>query len=49
VEVEHDDGLKLLGIVKVDDCNDVNPPTFSLLYFDLIHILEYLLQRMLSD
>src|SRR5918911_862314 len=35
VEVEYDDGLKLLGIVKVDDCNDVNPPTFSLLYFDL--------------
>src|SRR6187200_724536 len=35
VEVEHDDRLELLGIVKVDDNNDVNPPPFSLLYFDL--------------
>jgi DNA polymerase elongation subunit (family B) len=35
VEVEHD-GLELLDIVKVDDDNnDVNPPPFSLLYFDL--------------
>jgi len=35
VEVEYDDGLKLLGIVKIDDGNDVKPPPFSLLYFDL--------------
>ena len=36
VEVEYDDDrLKLLDIVKVDDCNGVNPPPFSLLYFDL--------------
>src|SRR5919199_4778560 len=35
VKVEYDDGLKLLGIVKLDDCNDVNSPHFSLLYFDL--------------
>jgi DNA polymerase elongation subunit (family B) len=34
VEVKYD-GLKLLDIVKVDDENDVNPPTFSMLYFDL--------------
>jgi DNA polymerase elongation subunit (family B) len=34
VKVEYD-GLKLLEIVKVDDEDDVNPPTFSLLYFDL--------------
>jgi DNA polymerase elongation subunit (family B) len=36
VEVEYDaDGLKLLGISKVDDATDVKPPPFSLLYFDL--------------
>jgi DNA polymerase elongation subunit (family B) len=38
VEVEYDDDddrLKLLDIGKVDDCNGVNPPPFSLLYFDL--------------
>ena len=36
VEVEYDvDGLKLLGICKVDDANDVKPPPFSILYFDL--------------
>ncbi|HJT49972.1 MAG TPA: DNA polymerase domain-containing protein [Nitrososphaeraceae archaeon] len=35
VEVKYDDRLKLLEIVKVDDENDVNPPPFSLLYFDL--------------
>jgi DNA polymerase elongation subunit (family B) len=35
VEVEYDDGLKLLGIGRVDDCNDVHPPPFILLYFDL--------------
>jgi DNA polymerase elongation subunit (family B) len=35
VKVEYDDRLKLLGIVKLDEYNDVNPPPFSLLYFDL--------------
>jgi len=34
VKVEHD-GSKLLKIVKVDDEEDVDPPPFSLLYFDL--------------
>src|SRR5919205_1178128 len=36
VEVEYDaDRLKLLGISKVDDANDVKPPPFSILYFDI--------------
>ncbi|MDQ3903132.1 MAG: hypothetical protein M3247_05795 [Thermoproteota archaeon] len=35
VEVEYDDRSKVLGIVKIDDENDVHPPPFSLLYFDL--------------
>jgi DNA polymerase elongation subunit (family B) len=35
VEVEYDDRSKLLEVVKVDDCNDVHPPPFILLYFDL--------------
>ena len=35
VKVEYDDSSKLLGVVKVDDEDDVNPPPFSLLYFDL--------------
>jgi DNA polymerase elongation subunit (family B) len=34
VKVEYD-GSKLLEVVKVDDEDDVNPPPFSLLYFDL--------------
>jgi DNA polymerase elongation subunit (family B) len=34
VKVEYDNS-RLHGIVKVDDGNDVNPPPFSLLYFDL--------------
>jgi DNA polymerase elongation subunit (family B) len=34
VEVEYD-GSRLLGAVKIDDENDVNPPPFSMLYFDL--------------
>ena len=34
VEVEYD-GSRLLQAVKVDDENDVHPPLFSLLYFDL--------------
>jgi DNA polymerase elongation subunit (family B) len=29
------DGSKLLEVVKIDDNNDVHPPPFSLLYFDL--------------
>jgi hypothetical protein len=36
VEVKYDDDrLKLLEIVKVDDEDEVSPPPFSLLYFDL--------------
>ena len=35
VKIEYDDGSKLLQAIKVDDENDVNPPPFSLLYFDL--------------
>jgi hypothetical protein len=35
VRVEYDDRSKLLGVVKIDDENDVYPPPFSLLYFDL--------------
>lgn len=34
LKVEYD-GSKLLEAVKVDDEDDVNPPPFSLLYFDL--------------
>ena len=34
MNVEYD-GSKLLEIGRVDDNNDVNPPPFSLLYFDL--------------
>jgi hypothetical protein len=34
VKVEYD-GSKLLDICKLDDENEVSPPTFSLLYFDL--------------
>jgi DNA polymerase elongation subunit (family B) len=34
LKVEYD-GSKLLHAVKVDDENDVNPPPFSMLYFDL--------------
>jgi len=34
VEVEYD-GSKLIQAVKVDDENDVNPPPFSMLNFDL--------------
>jgi DNA polymerase elongation subunit (family B) len=34
VKAEYD-GSKLLEVVKVDDEDDVNPPPFSLLYFDL--------------
>jgi DNA polymerase elongation subunit (family B) len=34
VEVKYD-GSKLLQAVKVDDGNDINPPPFSMLYFDL--------------
>jgi DNA polymerase elongation subunit (family B) len=34
VEVGYN-GSKLLEVVKVDDTNDVHPPLFSLLYFDL--------------
>lgn len=34
VEVKYD-GLKLLGMVKADDGNNVSPPPFPLLYFDL--------------
>jgi hypothetical protein len=34
IKVEYD-GSKLLHAVKVDDENDVNPPPFSILYFDL--------------
>ena len=49
VKVEYDDGLKLLGIGRVDDCNDVNPPRFHCCILTFIHIQEYLLQRMLSD
>jgi hypothetical protein len=35
VKVEYDDRSKLLEVVKVDDENDVYPPPFSLVYFDL--------------
>jgi DNA polymerase elongation subunit (family B) len=35
VKVEYDDRSKLLEVVKIDDNNDVHPPPFSLLYFDL--------------
>src|SRR5919198_2447651 len=35
VKVEYDDGSNLLQAIKVDDENDLNPPPFSLLYFDL--------------
>jgi hypothetical protein len=35
VKIEYDDRSKLLGMVKVDDYDDVHPPPFSLLYFDL--------------
>ena len=35
VKVEYDYRSKLLGIVKVDDENDVYHPPFSLVYFDL--------------
>ena len=35
MKIEYDDGSKLLQAIKVDDENDVNPPPFSLLYFDL--------------
>ena len=35
VKVEYDDRSKLLEAAKVDDENDVHPPQFSLLYFDL--------------
>jgi hypothetical protein len=34
VEVEYE-GSKLLGAVKIDDEDGVNPPPFSMLYFDL--------------
>ena len=34
IEVEYD-GSKLLGAVKVDDSEDLHPPPFSMLYFDL--------------
>jgi hypothetical protein len=34
VRVEYD-GSKLLEMTKADDNNDVHPPPFSLLYFDL--------------
>jgi hypothetical protein len=34
VRVEYD-GSKLLEMTKADDDNDVHPPPFSLLYFDL--------------
>jgi DNA polymerase elongation subunit (family B) len=34
LKIEYD-GSKLLQAVKLDDENDVNPPPFSLLYFDL--------------
>jgi DNA polymerase elongation subunit (family B) len=34
VKIEYDD-RKLLSMVKVNDENDVHPPPFSLLYFDL--------------
>ena len=34
-KVEYDDRSKLLEAVKVNDENDVHPPPFSLLYFDL--------------
>ncbi len=34
LEVEYD-GSRLLGAVKIDDDDNVNPPPFSLLYFDL--------------
>ena len=34
LKIEYD-GSKLLEIVKIDDEDDVNPPPFSLLYFDL--------------
>jgi DNA polymerase elongation subunit (family B) len=35
MKIEYDDRSKLLGMVKVDDYDDVHPPPFSLLYFDL--------------
>ena len=35
VKVEYDDGSKLLQAEKLDDEDAVNPPPFSLLYFDL--------------
>jgi hypothetical protein len=35
VKVEYDDRSKLLGMVKVDDEDEVYAPPFSLLYFDL--------------
>jgi DNA polymerase elongation subunit (family B) len=34
LKVEYD-GSRLLEVVKIDDENDVNPPPFSMLYFDL--------------
>ena len=34
IQVEYD-GSKLLGAVKIDDENDLHPPPFSMLYFDL--------------
>ena len=34
VEVEYE-GSKLLDVVKIDDEDNVNPPPFSMLYFDL--------------
>ena len=49
VKVEYDDGLKLLGIGRVDDCNDVNPPRFHCCILTFIHIQEYLLQRIVSE
>jgi hypothetical protein len=35
VKVQYDDGSKLLEVVKVDDNDDIHPPPFSVLYFDL--------------
>jgi len=34
LKVEYD-GSRLLGAVKIDDEDNVNPPPFSMLYFDL--------------
>jgi hypothetical protein len=34
LKVDYDES-KVLGVAKIDDEDDVNPPPFSLLYFDL--------------